>query len=1107
MQRLRKTAIQRWRHYLFYAFTLFGLVLCSSIEAQTGSKAIIFEAKEEALAGAITRLSKASGISISYPPGEVKAYKNISVPKASRTVYETLKALLKETNLDCKPVAELLVVFKKPTQTRLPQSKAQINVSGRVVDENDQPLPGITISVKNSDRGTTTDNGGAFKINNIEDDAILVVQGIGYPAQSLPATNGMLVRLVRTVSSLDEVQVIAYGTTTKRLNTGNVATVSGADIGHQPVANPIAALEGRVPGLIINQTSGVPGGALKIQIRGQNSLDLTRSKNDPLIIVDGVPFESGNQPRSQFQNASLFQGDGGISPLTLIPPSEIESIDILKDADATAIYGSRGANGIIIITTKKGKTGTTKYNLNVNSGWSSVGRTLKYMNTQEYVGMRKEAYLNDGVTPSANPSDQGYAPDIMIFDTTRYTDFTKLLLKNAANNFNAGLSVSGGTENTQFLIGGNFRRETVIYPGDFSNRTASINTSINHRSKDNRLSLGLSMQYANDNNTLPITDPTIGISYIIPNLLLRDSSGNIAAQDGGLPLNNNSFVNPLYNLETIYKIGSDNFNTSLQVGYNILKSLVFRTGLGYNVVTSDEYSANPSKSINPNNPDPLPYAYFGNSSIRSWIAEPQLEYSAKSQTGRLNVLVGSTFQDKSSKTIQTTGRGYSSDILLGSIAGAATISSSSTNTTYRYSAFFGRINYNLLDKYIVNLTGRRDGSSRFAPQNRWSNFGAAGVAWIFSNEPFIKNLESFLNFGKLRASYGITGNDQIGDYKFLDLWRTGTTTYEGTSTLTPSALYNKTYQWEINKKLEIAVELSMLKDRFFFSAAYFNNKSSNQLINYRLPYQTGFSSVTQNFPGLVKNYGLEIVANSKNITGGVLQWNTSFNISFTRNKLLHFPDLEGSPYSSSYAVGHSLNVIKGYRYLGMDRETGVYKFEDVNGDGSFNSKDYLTFGTRDPKFYGGLQNEIIYKGFELNFLFSFRRQMGNNYLSTIFQTPGYPSNQPKLVLDRWRSAGDDAASQRYTAGFSIPPGIAGNLYRSSNEAYTDASFIRLRNVAIYYNVPAGLGKAFSTAKCRIYMQGQNLLLFTNYKGADPEVADVRRTPPLKVFVIGANINF
>lgn len=1106
MQRLRKSAIRRWRYYLFYALFIGIGLIAQPLYAQTGNQFITFEAKQEALSAAITRLSKASSVNIGYP-GDVKQYKVVSLSKAKRTVLETLKALLKGTELDCKPVGEMLVVFKKPKEAAPPASKALINITGKVIDENGQPLPAISITLQGTGRGTISDGKGGFNLDQVPEDAMISAQGIGYPAQSFGIVSTMLIALKRAVSDLDEVQVIAYGTTTKRLNTGNVSTVTGADIGHQPVANPIAALEGRVPGLIVNQTSGVPGGSLKIQIRGQTSLDLSRSRNDPLIIVDGVPFESGNQPRSQFQNASLFQGDGGISPLTLIPPSEIESIDVLKDADATAIYGSRGANGVIIITTKKGKTGTTRYNLNVNTGWSNVGRTLKYMNTQEYVGMRKEAYLNDGIVPSANPSDQGYAPDIMIFDTTRYTDFTKLLLKNTANNFNAGLSVSGGTENTQFLIGGNFRRETVIYPGDFSNRTASINTSINHRSKDSRLSLGLSTQFANDHNTLPITDPTIGISYIIPNLLLHDSLGNIAAQDRGLPLNNNSFVNPLYNLETIYKIGSDNFNTSLQVGYNILKSLTFRTGLGYNVVTTDEYSANPSRSINPNNPDPLPYAYFGNSSIRSWIAEPQLEYSAKSQTGRLNVLVGSTFQDKSSKTIQTTGRGYSSDILLGSIAGAATITSSSTNTTYRYSAFFGRINYNMLDKYIVNLTGRRDGSTRFAPQNRWANFGAAGAAWIFSNEPFINNGQTFLNFGKLRASYGITGNDQIGDYKFLDLWRTSTTTYEGTSTLTPSALYNKTYQWEINKKLEVAVELSMLKDRIFFSAAYFNNKSSNQLISYRLPYQTGFSAVTQNFPGLVNNYGLEMVANSKNITGDVLKWNTSFNISFTRNKLLHFPDLDNSPYSSSYAVGHSINVIKGYRFLGLDRETGVYKFEDVNGDGSFNSQDYQIFGTRDPKFYGGLQNEIIFKEFELNFLLSFRKQVGNNFLSTTFQTPGFPSNQPKLVLDRWRSPGDAAAGQRYTAGLSIPAGVAGNLYRSSNEAYTDASFIRLRNVAIYYNVPAGLGKAFSRSNCRIYMQAQNLLLFTRYKGADPEVLDVRRTPPLKIFVVGASINF
>ncbi len=1108
MQRLRKTAIRRWQYYLFYATVLVAMLYPQLIQAQIGSKVITFQAKDEALSSAITRLSKTSGINISYPISEVKSYKKINLPAASRTVLETLKALLKGTELDCKQVSEMLVVFRKPKVQAELTTKNLISITGKVVDETGQPLPAITILLQGTSRGTTTNGSGSFELDYVPEDAPITAQGIGFHAQTFYATPVMVLRLSRSVSDLDEVQVIAYGTTTRRLNTGSVSTVNAKDIANQPITNPIAALEGRVPGLIVSQTSGVPGSALKIQIRGQSSLDLTRSQNDPLIVVDGVPFEAGNQSRNQFANASMLSGQGGISPLTLIPPSEIESIDVLKDADATAIYGSRGANGVILISTKKGKAGITNYSLNVNYGWSHAGRTLKFLNTEQYVTMRREAFANDGFKPSANPNDPGYAPDIMIFDTTRYTDFTKLLIGNTAQTFNAGLSVSGGTENTQFLIGGNYHKETTVYPGKFYDAIASLNTSINHRSKSGRFFISLSSQYSNDNNNLPVLDATGSTFGIIPNLRLYDSAGNIASEDKGISLNNGALNNPLYNLETIYSIRSDNWNTNLQFGYSILSNLTLRASTGYSIMNSDEYRASPTRSINPNNPDPLPSAGFGNSGLRSWIAEPQLEYASKGALGRINVLLGSTFQDKTAQSLQVTGRGYTSDLLLGSISGAATVTSSSAASQYRYSAFFGRINYNVQDKYILNLTGRRDGSSRFAPENRWANFGAAGFAWVFSSESFIEKSIPFLSYGKIRTSYGITGNDQIGDYKYLDLWRSSSMPYDGTSTLVPAGLYNRNYQWEINKKFEAAIDMGFLKDRILVSVAYFRNKSDNQLIGYSLPIQTGFFTITRNFPGLVQNKGIEMTATTRNISAKNFSWTSSFNISFPKNKLLKFPGLAQSSYADSYVIGQSLSVIRGYRYLGLDTQTGIYKFDDVNKDGSYTIADYLNFGNRDPKFYGGLQNNLNYKGWELTFLFSFRKQTGNNYLAQLTRPPGQMGNQPVLVLDRWQHPGDDAIGQQFTAGYTnIPVLQAGGLYVRSDAAYTDASFIKLRNIALYYTLPAFIMECLHLKTGRLYAQGQNLLTVTGYKGGDPEIQNIYIMPPLKTWVMGINLNF
>ncbi len=1108
MQRLRKTVIQRWRYYLFYCSIVAIALLPQIARAQVGNQTITFEANAEPLANTITRLSKASRVNIGYP-NDVKQYKRVSIPKASRTVLETLKALLKDTELDCKTVGEMLVVFKKSKAPATPAPTTKlINVNGKVVDETGQPLPAITIQLQGTDRGTITNGNGSFELGQVPEDASIVAQGIGFPAQSFPAASVMVLRLSRSISDLDEVQVIAYGTTTRRLNTGSVTSVGADEIQKQPISNPIAALEGRVPGLIVTQTSGLPGSALKIQLRGRTSLDLARSQNDPLFVIDGVPFEAGNTARNQLFNATMVQGAGGISPLTLIPPSEIESIDVLKDADATAIYGSRGANGVILITTKRGRTGQTAYNVNVNYGVSKVGRILARLNTQQYVAMRKEGLLNDQLVPSTNPADKGYAPDIMIFDTTRYTNFNKLLLGNTAKTLTAGVTVSGGSENTQFLIGGNYRRETTIYPGNFSDAMGSFQTSISHRSKDRRLAINFTSQYSNNTTHLPVSDLTTSLSNLIPNLLLYDNLGNIAAQDHGIALNNGSFNNPLYVLQTIYEIQTDNLNNSLKLEYTVFKGMLIRTSLGYSMMKSEEYSAYPTKSINPNNPDPLPFADFGTSSMRSWIVEPQLEYTSRGRLGNVNILLGTSFQDKSSSSLQTTGRGYTSDLLLRTIAGAATTNSSSSTTKYRYNAIFGRINYNFQDRYIVNLTGRRDGSTRFAPQNRWANFGAVGMGWIFTNENFWTKNQRLLSYGKVRSSYGITGNDQIGDYKYLDLWRASSTPYDGTSTLLPSSLYNRTYQWEINEKFEVAIELGFFKDRILFSGAFYKNRSNNQLVSYRLPIQTGFSSITRNFPGLVQNQGYEFSLSSRNITFESFSWVTSFNISVPENKLVDFPNLDKSPYTLSYVVGKSLSVIRGYKFLGMDTQTGMYKFQDTNGDGVYTTEDYVNFGDRDPKYYGGLQNTITYKGIELSFLLSFRKQLGNSYLTQFTTPPGYPNNQPILALDRWRQPGDIAIGQPFVSGpYNIPLLQGRSYYSKSDAAYTDASFIKLRNIAVSYSVNNDFIGKFGLKGCRMYAQAQNLFTVTNYLGSDPETQNLLSMPPLRTAVVGVNINF
>jgi TonB-linked SusC/RagA family outer membrane protein len=986
-------------------------------------------------------------------------------------------------------------------------------VMGKITDEQGNPLPGATVYLLENKQTVITGPDGTFSITGKIGQSLLVTF-IGYKdfKYVLKATDlkPLVILLKRSSNALDEIQIIAYGKTTKRFNTGNVTTVTADDLGNQPVSNVMAALEGRIPGMVISQTSGVPGSSFNVQIRGQSALDLTLSKNDPLFIVDGVPFESGNSATNQINSAAnnpISISAGGLSPLNSINPADIQSIDVLKDADATAIYGSRGANGVILITTKKGKAGATKFNISANTGVSKVGRSVNLLNTQQYVQMRKEAFANDGIPLSNNPGDPGFAPDITLWDTTRYTNFKKLLIGKPAYATDVQASVSGGNENTQFLVGGGYHRETTAYGSDFSDAVASVHFSVTHSSADKRFNLLFSGLYSNDNNQLPQFDLTRYIN-LPPNLKLYDSSGKLAWEDGGVVYSSlgSDIVNPLSLLLQKYQSVNENLLGNMQLSYKILPNLVFRTSLGYNTFSSNETSTTPSTAIDPNF-GTLPSAAFASSENKNWIIEPQLEYNRSTAHDKLDILIGSTFQNRSGTMSSMYGSNYNSDLLLNSIAAAPVINAFNDFVQYRYTAFFGRINYNLHDKYILNITARRDGSSRFAPENRFANFGAVGGAWLFTNEPFVKNSLPFLSFGKLRGSYGRTGNDQIGDYKFLNLWSNTFNTYDGLSGLYPKGLYNPDYKWEINKKAEAALELGFFHDDLLFTTAYYNNRSDNQLISYSLPSQTGFFNVVRNFPGLVSNSGWEFTLATKNFHKKDFTWTTSFSLTIPKNKLLAFPNLSSSSYSSRYVIGQSLNLIYALKYNGVDPQTGLYAYDDKNKDGQLTTDDYQVLGNLDPKYYGGLQNNVTYKQFDLTFFFEFRKQLGANYLSQLaFNPPGWIYNQPNLVLNRWQKPGNIALVQQFTSGYTDAYSAIGQM-SYSNGIYSDASFIRLKNVSLSYRLPLTLLSKTHIQNCRLFVEAQNVFTITHFKGSDPETQNFYVLPPLRTIVGGIQFNF
>ncbi len=996
-------------------------------------------------------------------------------------------------------------------------------VSGRVTTEDGSPLEGASVVVlsadgKKTNLQTTTDRNGEFTLKNVPEGAQLYVSFIGYQSTTLVAAANMgTIKLQKSDSPLDEVQVIAYGTQTQRYSVGSVTRVSGKDIQMQPIANPIAGLAGRVPGLIVTQSSGVPGASLQIQLRGRNSID---NGSTPLIVIDGVVSATQNNNTNLFPSAASRYGGSsgtipgqeanpdfagsGISPFNNLNPADIESIEVLRDADATSIYGSRGANGVILITTKKGSVGKTRVSSNIYSGFSRVTRTMELMNTQQYLAMRREAFRNDGITPNATIGTLGYAVDLAVFDTTRYTDYKDQFFGGTAQYNNINASVSGGTSNTQFLVGSGYNRETNIFPGDFSTQRASVNMSVQHKSQDQRFTLGLSGNFAHFiNNTTG--SPSVFAAYTFaPNYPeFLDSLGNLVWSYGG-----RNIPNPMSYLFEKYDGQNTTLLSNLQLSYELLDGLKIQSSFGYNMFVGKELSISPKRALRP---PATSSARYGNNGYDGWIIEPQLHYNKTVSKLRLNLLLGSTFQRNNNSTTATVGNNYSNDALLGSVSSAGTTSTLSNFSEYRYTAVFGRISALWDDRYLLNFSGRRDGSSRFGPGRQFGNFGSVGAGWIFSEEAWFENVSPFLSFGKIRSSYGTSGSDATGNYLYLSAWGSANIAgniYQSSSGLLPLNPFNPSFGWEISRKFESGIDLGFLKDRLIVGATWFRNRSSNQLVSYPLPLHTGFLSVIDNWPATVENAGWEMLLNGALFQNSRFGWNTSLNLTIPRNRLVSYPAIEQSSYHTVYQVGEPLNLLYGYVFDQVDPTTGVYAFESTTDPARpIAYEDWTAFGQTDPKFFGGFRNTFSYKNIQLDILLEFSNKIGPTYLAQI-SSPGSINNQPIDVLRRWQREGDISEIQRFTSRLSgnNPANAFNNYFKRSSAVYGDASYIRGKSVSLTYDFSSILHK-INVQGARFYVTAQNLFTITNYLGNDPETLNYFSLPPLRTIAAGIQVDF
>ena len=845
----------------------------------------------------------------------------------------------------------------------------QQKISGVITDAVG-PLAGVTIAVKGVADTAVSDENGRYSITASSSD-ILVFSFTGFKTieKTVGQNTVFNVVLSEDATQLEEVVVNAgYYSVKQKESTGSIARITAKDIETQPVTNVLATMQGRMAGVNVVQQTGVAGGGFSINIRGVNSL--REDGNNPLYIIDGVPYSA--DPISDRQTSTSIPGDG--NPLNSINPTDIESLEVLKDADATAIYGSRGANGVVLITTKKGKAGKTSLTVNAGQSFGKVTRFMDLMDTRHYLAMRRQAFINDGITDyPENAYDVNGT-----WDQNRYTDWQKELTGRTSSISTFQATISGGSEQTKFLVSGNYRTESSVFPGDFAYKRGGARVNFDHTSDDRKFRVTFSGSYTRQNNDLPWMDFVRLSRELAPNApSLYDDEGNLNWADS-------TWENPLSNLESKSLSRTSDLIANSVFSYQLAEGLLIKANTGYTELHNDESRSIPSTMYNPAYHLGSEYSsiYFNDVSRRSWLIEPQVNWNHAFSNSRVDLLAGGTFQNQESTRLTQLASGFSSNSLLYDLASAnSVVTGNNDRIIYKYQAFFGRANYTYKDRYILNLTGRRDGSSRFGPGNRFATFGAIGGAWIFSKETFFEKMK-FVSFGKLRVSYGTTGNDQIGDYQYLDTYSSSGYQYGGSNGLQPARLYNADFGWETNKKFEAALETGFLDDRLFLTAAWYRNRSSNQLVGLPLPGTTGFTTIQDNLDATVQNTGFEISVSTVNIKSGSFEWTTNFNITAASNKLLSFPGLESSAYRTTYVVGQPTTIRKLFHFTGVNAETGIYEFKDINSDGAITYEDDReTVRDFNPKYFGGLQNQFRYKGIQVDFLFQFVKPVSYTHLT------------------------------------------------------------------------------------------------------------------------------
>ncbi|WP_211092930.1 TonB-dependent receptor [Chitinophaga polysaccharea] len=1067
-------------------------------------------------------------------------------------VADALNKLLEHSGLRYQQMENNLIVIS-PVKTNEAADQSQVTITGLVTDNSNQPLPGVSINIKGTAIGTTTNAEGRYKLNVRSSNDILLFTYIGFAPQEQPLTGRttLNVTLVAVSSNLNDVVVVGYGTQKKQNVTSAIASVPMQDLRDMPVSNVASGLQGKIAGVVVQQNSGSPGKTPAIKVRGFGSISAGTS---PLIVVDG-----------NIVSASAFG---------LLDAEEIDKIDVLKDASSAAIYGSRGSNGVILVTTKRGRPGKTTLGLNVYTGFQQVTKKLDMLNSQQYAAFSKDAANNaylDNV-PGAQVSDPNSArpsnflryryPRGDLFDWFNFDDPAKVaalpdnnyqdLIFRTAPISNYQFSATGGTENVQYAVSaGYLKQDGIIRKSTMDRYTLRANVDIKAAPK---LTIGV-----NINPSYKITQEVKSDGHwadngiinaalnAIPMAPVYSADGSYSSQTAlAAPYNLPGITNPVANI-TEYNSPFQEVNllSNAYAEYKFLPNLKYRVSGNANIYQNRRNAYTTSKM--PLNQLLPPTAAVGRAFSEqgiSWLVNQVLSYDVSfNKVHNLEILAGTESNKLQYQSSEAVGNTFANDIVQTLNAAGQPASVTSQTMENATVSYFARIDYNYKTKYLLKVSVRRDGSSVFGPDNRFGTFPAVSAGWRVTEEPFMKNLP-VLSELKLRASYGLSGNNAFNIsssnasnnyYPYAgNVGSTNYSFYNNIATgLAISTLGNPGLSWERNQQLDLGVDIGLLQNRISLTVDYYDRLTKDLLLSVNVPTLTGFSTAVKNI-GKMSNKGFEFGVTSYNLTGA-FTWNTSANLSFNRNKVLALgptgdPILSGSGVGETNItmIGQPIGSFYGYRQLGIFKDAadlhtnphdnttrpGDVKYEDVNKDGIIDAKDRTLIGNNQPDFIYGMNNTFSYKNIDL--AISIQGTQGGKILNLsrrFFDNLEGGGNNLTLALDRWRSPEEPGNGKVPRANGRT----TGNNNAVSSRWVEDGSYLRIQNISLGYRLPKPVTDRIRLQRLRIYASVQNLYTWTKYLNYNPEVSnyegpltggvDYGSYPLARTVTFGINVGF